>query len=67
VSTDAKRLTVYSIKEREGKKSVFIRIGTAFVNKDDSLNVYLDALPIDGKLHIREDKEKPANKQEDSF
>ena len=27
--------------------------------KDDSLNVVLNALPIDGKLHIREEQDAP--------
>ena len=32
------------------------KIGVAFVNKDDSLNVILDCIPINGKLHIRDRK-----------
>lgn len=51
------RLEVFSVKERrvEGneKQSVWVRAGTAFVNRDGSMNVYLDVLPLDGKLHIR--------------
>jgi len=49
-----KRLTVFSIKNTDRRGAVWVRIGTAFVNKDESLNVWLDALPIDGKLHCRE-------------
>ncbi len=46
---------VYVIKDRgEGKKSIWIPIGAAFVNKDGSLNVVLDALPIGGRMHIRD-------------
>jgi hypothetical protein len=52
-----KRLAVYSIREaRSGK--VWVRAGHAFVNRDDSLNVYLDVLPLDGTLHVREPGEK---------
>ncbi len=52
-----KRLAVFSI--RDGKNgSVWVRAGNAFVNKDGSLNVWLDVLPIDGKLHVREAGEK---------
>jgi hypothetical protein len=48
-----KRLHVFSIRNtRSG--STWIRAGSAFVNKDGSLNVLLDVLPLDGKLHIRE-------------
>ena len=50
---------VYVIIERDTlEKPVFRRIGTAFVNRDASLNVYLDAVPISGRLHIR-DVERP--------
>lgn len=34
-------------------RSLFRRVGTAFVNRDASLNVILDALPVNGRLHIR--------------
>lgn len=52
-----KRLAVFSIKAKEGG-SVWVRAGSAFVNKDGSLNVLLDVLPLDGKLHVREAMEK---------
>lgn len=48
----AERLDVYSIRNGE-RLNIWTRIGCAFVNKDGSINVYLDALPVDGKLHIR--------------
>ena len=49
-----KRLTVFAIKETDRRGTIWVRIGSAFVNKDESINVWLDALPIDGKLHCRE-------------
>ena len=52
-----KRLAVFSIREGRGG-SIWVRAGTAFVNKDGSLNVLLDVLPLDGKLHVREAGEK---------
>lgn len=46
---------VYVIAERNGdEKDHWTRIGVAFVNKDDSLNVVLDAIPLSGRLHIRD-------------
>ena len=46
---------VYMI--RKGEKSNFwTRIGVAFVNKDGSLNVRLNAVPIDGQIQIRDPK-----------
>ena len=48
-----KRLNVFSIREgRSG--SIWVRAGSAFVNKDGSLNILLDVLPLDGKLHVRD-------------
>lgn len=50
---------VYLISaSREDNKSLWSKIGVAFVNKDDSLNVILDAIPITGKIHIRDRKLK---------
>jgi hypothetical protein len=51
--TAGKRLAVFSIREGKGG-SIWVRAGSAFVNKDGSLNVLLDVLPLDGKLHVRE-------------
>lgn len=44
---------VYAIVER-GPRKHWLRIGMAFVNRDGSLNVRLDAVPLTGQLHIRE-------------
>jgi hypothetical protein len=57
VLTAGKRLAVFSIREGKGG-SVWVRAGSAFVNRDGSLNVLLDVLPLDGKLHVREAGEK---------
>ena len=42
----------------KGEKSYWNRIGTAFHNQDGSMNIYLDALPRDGKVQIREQTER---------
>ncbi|MBF5041912.1 hypothetical protein FGE12_05875 [Aggregicoccus sp. 17bor-14] len=52
-----KRLAVFSIREGKGG-SIWVRAGSAFVNKDGSLNLLLDVLPLDGKLHVREAAER---------
>lgn len=53
---------MFSIREgheRDGKASAtWIRAGSAFVNRDGSMNVYLDVLPIEGRLHVREAAER---------
>jgi hypothetical protein len=47
-------LVVYTIvaRERDGRK-FWVRIGTAFRNRDGSVNAILDAMPTNGTLHIR--------------
>lgn len=53
---------VYTMVQRaEGKKTFWRAIGAAWVNRDGSLNVELDALPVNGRLQIREQNE-PAEK-----
>jgi hypothetical protein len=53
-----KKLAVFSIREgRNG--SLWVRAGSAFVNRDGSMNVLLDVLPLDGKLHVRDANERP--------
>ena len=49
---------VFVIAERNGEEKQWTRIGVAFVNKDSSLNVVLDAMPVTGRLHIRDRKIK---------
>ena len=50
-----KMKAVFTIVDDEKlERPMFRRIGTAFVNRDDSLNVYLDAYPANAKLHIRD-------------
>lgn len=54
----SKRWVAYTIRSR-GERSFWIRIGVAFVNQDGSLNLYLDAMPLDGKLQLREARDTP--------
>ena len=38
----------------KGDKHFWNRVGSAFKNRDGSYNIYLDVLPRDGKIQIRE-------------
>ena len=49
---------VFSITESKEGKSRWIKVGAAFVNRDDSINVVLDVFPKDGKLQIRDRRER---------
>ena len=45
---------VYTVVNRSGAPSFWLRLGLAFVNRDGSLSVRLDALPVSGQLVIRD-------------
>ena len=44
---------VYTIVQRGGRK-FWVRVGAAFPNRDGSINVVLDAVPVNGELQIRD-------------
>jgi hypothetical protein len=44
---------VYTVVERGGK-SFWIRIGIGSVNQDGSMNLKLDAVPVNGTLQVRD-------------
>lgn len=52
---ESKVKIAYTIVERnkDGRK-FWVRVGAAFVNRDGSLNVRLDAMPVNGELQIRD-------------
>jgi hypothetical protein len=62
--SNVERWDVFSVVERgEGRdsKSFWMRAGVAFTNKDGSINVKLDLLPVNGTLQLRipDPKEEP--------
>lgn len=58
----AKRKNIYTVIEREGSERGFwVRIGTGWVNRDGSINIRLDALPVNGQLHVRDADTKEDN------
>lgn len=48
----------------EGKKEFWLRCGTAFENRDGSWSIVLDALPINGRLIVRDEREKQPERDE---
>ena len=57
-----KRLDALSVREdMKTGKSYWCRVGTAFQNQDGGWTVLLDALPVSGKLVLKEPREKPAD------
>jgi hypothetical protein len=61
---DGKKLAVYAINEKDNERGTWWqKIGMAFTNRDGSIAIYLDALPIGtNKLQVREqrDEARPA-------
>ena len=61
-----KMKVVYTLTER-GDKSYWTRIGVAYVNRDGSLNLKLDAMPTNGTMHVRDwtarDEQQPAEQR----
>ncbi|GAC1353033.1 MAG: hypothetical protein NVS3B20_17180 [Polyangiales bacterium] len=53
-SISSPRKAVYTILEKPGDRAYWLRIGWAHVNRDGSYNLNLDALPINGKLQVRD-------------
>jgi hypothetical protein len=45
---------VFTVVERSPGKSIWTRVGVGFVNQDGSLNLRLDAIPVNGLLQVRE-------------
>ena len=54
----AERKDVFTVVEdpKDQSKAYWNRIGNAFVNRDGSLKVRLNALPVNGELVIRDPK-----------
>ena len=45
---------VYHVRDREGGKGFFTRIGAAWQHKDGKgFNVQLDCMPLDGRISLR--------------
>jgi hypothetical protein len=57
---------VYTVVDRGAGKSIWIRVGVGFTNRDGSLNLRLDALPVSGQLQVRE-WESPDRRHPDGF
>lgn len=48
---------VFALTERDGKTH-WTRVGVAWPNRDGSLTLTLDAIPVSGKLQVRDPQER---------
>jgi hypothetical protein len=55
---------VWTVVDRGQGKSFWTRVGVGFVNRDGSLTLRLDAIPLGGSLQVREWQE-PADRRPD--
>jgi hypothetical protein len=54
MDSEAKPLAVYTVIEKQDGKDIWLRVGSGFHNRDGSLSLLLDAMPINGRLQVRE-------------
>jgi hypothetical protein len=51
---DQSKMKIAYVITQRGTQKFWTRVGVAFVNKDGSLNVKLEAVPVTGELHVRD-------------
>lgn len=57
-----KTFEVFTVSTYQGEKETkkkYTRIGKAFINRDESISVLLDAMPIDRTLFMRLESRRP--------
>jgi hypothetical protein len=57
-------LKVYALTERD-QKTYWTRVGAAFKNRDESLTIVLEALPVSGRLQVRKDEPRERRSRDD--
>ena len=50
----ARKKVLCPLQNEKTGKTYWMRLGSAYVNRDGSYNVYLDAYPANGRLQIRD-------------
>lgn len=50
--------SVYTVIDRPNGKSFWTRIGAGWLNRDGSISIRLDALPVNGTLQVRDPDER---------
>jgi len=51
---DSGNMMIAYVITKRGNRSFWNRVGAAFHNVDGSINVHLDALPVDGQIQLRD-------------
>lgn len=59
MTTNAPTYTCWTVRDNgEGKKGFWVEIGAGWVNRDESLSLKLDALPMNGQIVVRKREPK---------
>jgi len=67
MSKNQPTLIAYSVKEREGKKAIWTKIGACFSHDNGpGMTVQLDALPLGDRIVLREPKDDKAESKSDN-
>ena len=61
---NARKKVLCPMQGKNGR-TYWVRMGSAFQNRDGSTNVYLDALPTNNKLQIRDLDERDTKPEEE--
>jgi len=51
---DQSKMKIAYVVTQRGTNKYWTRIGVAFVNRDGSINVQLEAVPVSGEIHVRD-------------
>jgi hypothetical protein len=59
---------VYTVVQTKNGKSAWIKLGAGWINSDGSMNLKLDALPVNGTMQVRDndrDQQRPFEDRRD--
>jgi hypothetical protein len=59
-----KMFKVLAMTPKKGGGTLWTRVGTGFTNQDQSVNIYLEAMPKNFELQLREMEEEDLRKRE---
>ena len=51
---DQSKMKIAYVVTQRGTQKYWNRVGVAFVNRDGSFNVKLEAVPVSGEIHVRD-------------
>jgi hypothetical protein len=51
---DQSKMKIAYVVTQRGANKYWTRVGAAFVNRDGSINVKLEAIPVSGEIHVRD-------------